>query len=74
MVVELFLPEDPLSLDYFPVESSNVREVAYNGVDTLFVRFHNAPTQAYEYPMSPSEFSQFLAAPSKGRFLIAIAG
>ena len=72
MVVDLFLPDDPSSLDFEPVQSSNVKEVAYNGFDTLFVVFHNS-SHVYEYSISPSEFQAFLRAPSKGRFLLSIS-
>ena len=52
---------------YTPVSSSNVKEVAYdNGM--LHVRFHTGGEGHYE-GVTPEMYGQFMAAPSKGKFI-----
>ena len=51
---------------FSPVESSNIREQAYeNG--TLYLRFRTSE-KVYDYPIEEGLYKEFLEAPSKGKF------
>jgi len=54
-----------------PVISSNIVSAGYEPVsETLEIEFANGGVYQY-YNVPPSIYEQFLAAPSKGRFLIS---
>lgn len=53
-------------MNMIPVQSSNVSFIGYeNGL--IYVQFHSGAV--YQYRASEELFRQFLAAPSKGRFV-----
>jgi len=56
-------------LDWYDVYSSNVARIAYDGDNmALFVEFNNG--YIYEYDeVPPDVWDQFIAAPSKGKFV-----
>jgi len=68
MALELIYPDF-----YIPVDSSNVQEFGYVPEDqTLFVRFldkgRGAALYVY-YEVEPDIYADFMAAPSKGKFI-----
>lgn len=60
-----FVPKE--FMKHTEVDSTNIKEVGYNGMDKLIVRFRTGKTYTY-LGVSPSIYDQFLSAASKGKF------
>jgi hypothetical protein len=57
------------NVEFFPVESSNVAEIGYDGNDQeLWVRFANGALYVYQN-VPPDIWDQFVNAPSMGKFI-----